>query len=103
MILRFILGILVWVGILLLQLILMAIARFFEKTSGQRTWYKLYILPIALFSIAALSYLSRIIHPNNTWPDFMGDPWANMALFIATLVLYSLGSLLHEQMMAEKT
>ena len=95
---RVLFGVLTWGGIIVLQFMLLVIARFFEQTSGQHTGYRLYLLPIVLTGIGATRYLLRIpaVSP---WPDFVGDPMANILLFAAGLMLMALGNFLHEKMM----
>lgn len=98
--LRIILGIIIWGGIVALQVILMAIARFFERTSRQQTWYKLYLIPVLFTCVGAGHYLNRIF-VSTRHPDFAGDP-ATDILFLATgLLLIVLGNLLHEKMIGE--
>ncbi len=98
--LRIILGVIIWGGIVALQVILLAIARFFERTSQQRTWYKLYLIPVLFTCVGAGYYLSRIV-VSTRHPDFAGDPAMDI-LFLATgLLLIVLGNLLHEKMIGE--
>ncbi|MBN1921836.1 MAG: hypothetical protein JW892_11360 [Anaerolineae bacterium] len=103
MILRLLLAIIGWCGILVLQLFLMGIARFFERSSKSRTFYHLYLIPIALTALGALIYWIRILFaetgPGLAWPDFTGDPLANGFLFIAGIMLFVLSSILHDQML----
>lgn len=97
---RIILGIIIWGGIVALQVILLTIARFFERTSRQQTWYKLYLIPILFTCVGAGYYLSRI-SISGRHPDFAGDP-ATDVLFLATgLLLIVLGNLLHEKMIGD--
>ena len=98
MILRLLLAIIGWCGILLLQLILMGIARFFERSSDSPTHYRLYSIPILLTTLGALIYVIRIPFAT-AWPDFTGDPLANGFLCLAGIVLVLLSSLLHDQML----
>jgi hypothetical protein len=99
--LRIILGSLIWIGIIALQIILLTIARFFERTSQLQTWYRLYLVPILFTAIAAVRYLSHIF-THNAQPDFAGDPIANVLLLFAGLLLIGLGNLLYEKMMGER-
>lgn len=99
--LRIILGSLIWVGIIALQIILLTIAHFFERTSQLKTWYQLYLLPILFTAVAAIRYISRIF-THDAPPDFSGDPIANILLLLAGLLLIGLGNLLHEKMMGER-
>ncbi len=99
--LRIILGSLIWIGIVALQIILLTIARFFERTSQQQTWYQLYMIPILFTAVAAVRYVSRIF-THNAQPDFAGDPVADVLLLFAGLLLIGLGNLLYEKMMGER-
>ena len=100
MILRLVLASLWMMGILLLQATLMGIARFFERTSGRPTWYRVYLLNMLITAVAAGRYIFRI-PKTRAWPDFVGDPIANILFFVAGLLLFILGSLLYECMMGE--
>lgn len=97
-----ILGIIIWVGILMLQIVVMSIARFFERTSGQRTYHQLYFIPILLTGVSAFRYLWRVFWVDDRWPDFVGDPVANILMFVAGLLLIGLSNALHEKMMGGK-
>ncbi len=99
--LRIILGSLIWIGVITLQVILLTIARFFERTSQQQTWYQVYLIPILFTAIAAIRYLNRIF-THHAPPDFAGDPLADVLLLSAGLLLIGLGNLLHEKMMGER-
>ncbi len=82
---------------MLLQALLMQIARFFERTSGRRTGYRLYLVSMLLTLTAAARYLWRI--PNEpSWPDFTGDPPANLMLFAAGILLIALLTILYDRM-----
>ncbi len=100
--LRIILGSLIWVGIIALQIILLAIAHFFERTSQQQTWYQLYLIPILFTGVGAVRYLSRIF-TRDSQPDFVGDPVADVLFFFAGLLLIGLGNLLYEKMIGERS
>ena len=93
-------NIIIWGGIVTLQVILLAIARFFERTSQQQTRYQLYLIPILFTCVGAIRYLHRIF-TSTQLPDLAGDPVADI-LFLATgLLLTMLGNLLHEKMIGE--
>ncbi len=98
MILRLLLAIIGWCGVLLLQALLMGIARFFERSSNSRTFYRLYLIPIILTALGALIYWIRIPFVE-TWPDITGDPLANVLLLAAGIMLFVLTSSLHDQML----
>lgn len=99
--LRIIMGSLIWIGIIALQVILLTIAQFFERTSQQQTWYQLYLIPILFTAVGAIRYMSRIF-THHSQPDFAGDPLADVLLLVAGLLLIGLGNLLYEKMMGER-
>jgi hypothetical protein len=99
MALNFMFAVLICIGIILLQVILMGIARFFERTSGQATRYQLYLASIALTIFSSIRYLLRIPNTGDSWPDFVGDPWANVSMFIAGIMIIVLSNSLYERMM----
>ncbi|MGC9396806.1 MAG: hypothetical protein ACP5J4_18330 [Anaerolineae bacterium] len=99
--LRIILGSFIWIGIIALQIILLTIAHFFERTSQQQTWYQLYLIPILFTGVGAVRYLRRI--PTlKAQPDFAGDPISDILLLFSGLLLIGLGNLLYERMMGER-
>ena len=87
-----------WISILVLQITLLYIARFFQHSSGKKTWYSLYWIPIGLTFIGAGRYLLKL-YTLGPGPDFTGDPVANLCLFCAGILLIGLGGQLYEQMM----
>ncbi|MBN2393816.1 MAG: hypothetical protein JXR84_23995 [Anaerolineae bacterium] len=99
--LRIILGSLIWIGITGLQIILLAIAHFFERTSQQQTWYQLYLIPILFTIVGAARYLGRIF-THDAQPDFAGDPISDILFLFSGLLLIGLGNLLYERMMGER-
>lgn len=99
--LRIILGSLIWMGIIALQIILLTIAHFFERTSQQQTWYQLYLIPILFTGVGAVRYFGRILAQTSP-PDFSGDPVADILFLCAGLMLIGLGNLLYEKMMGER-
>ncbi|MFN2109973.1 MAG: hypothetical protein ACK2UI_09950 [Anaerolineae bacterium] len=99
--LRIVLGSLIWIGIIALQIILLAIAHFFERTSQQQTWYQLYLIPILFTGVGAVRYLVRIF-THEAQPDFAGDPVADVLFLFSGLLLIGLGNLLYEKMMGER-
>jgi len=58
-----------WFALSALLLFLLAIARFYQKFSGEKTYYHWFIMPIVLYGIGAVRYASidRIAH------DVMAD------------------------------
>jgi hypothetical protein len=97
--LRILLALVGWTGALLLQILLMRIAQFFEQNSGQRTGYQLYLIPIVLTAYGAGRYIWHIAQGPAYFPDFTGDPTANVLLGIGGICLILLGGHLYEAMM----
>ncbi len=96
--LRLLLAILAWLGILTLQVVVMAIARFFQRSAHRVTWYPVYLLAMLLTTVGMWRYILRI--PQATpWLDFTGDPLANLLLCAAGLLLLGLGNHLQELML----
>jgi len=60
----------IWVVVCLLLLFLFAIAKFYEEKSGQRSYYQLFLIPVALFAFAAARYA---MVGSNIVGDFWGD------------------------------
>ncbi len=101
MIARFILALVAWIGIAALQVVLMRIARFFERNSGKRSWHRAHLLPLVLNATGAGSYLLHIIKEPpalQACPDFIGDPQANLCLFLGGISLILLGARLRDEM-----
>jgi hypothetical protein len=88
-------------GTVALQIILLAIAHFFERTSQQQTRYWLYLIPILFTSVGAARYLIHIF-THDAQPDFAGDPVSDVLFLFAGLLLIGLGNLLYEKMMGER-
>ncbi|MBN1262184.1 MAG: hypothetical protein JXB35_16015 [Anaerolineae bacterium] len=97
MIIRVLLAIIAWGGIITLELVLMEIARFFEQSSGEKTRYRLYLIPVLLTFTGTLIYLWRLLQ-GFEGPNFTGNPAANVCLFVAGLWIFLLGSHLQDQM-----
>ncbi len=94
------LAIISWLGILALQFILMNIAIFFEKNSGENTWYRGYLAPMILSAFGAGRYATHLASKESHL-NFDGDPWANLALFFAGIILIFLSIHLYEVMMGD--
>jgi hypothetical protein len=78
-----VLNLYVWVVLCALMVVLYRIARFFQKTSGRRSHYQLFLVPIALLLIGGLRYASLGI--------FVGDPGGDLLMVIGGLSLIGLG------------
>jgi len=75
------------------------IARFYERTSGEVTYYQAYGIPIGLTLLAFGIYLPRIARPQAPWLDFVGQPVASIAMLLAGIILITLNNRLYNQMM----
>ncbi len=69
-----------WGGIVITLLFLFLIARFYEKKSGQKSYYQFFLLPLVLFLLSAIRYLFST-------DEFVGDVTGDTLLFSAGLVL----------------
>ncbi len=98
---RLILGLLIWGGIVALQVVLMAIGRFFARASQQRTGHRLYLIPILFTAIGAGYYLSRLGVPTRH-PDFAGIPLLDILFLVSGTLLIVLGNLLYDKMIGER-
>lgn len=72
-----------WGGVGFLVILLYRIAHFYQVTAGERSHYRWFLLPAALFALAAARY---------AWlADFAGDPWGDGLLALAGGSLLLLG------------
>lgn len=79
-----------WFCIAFLVFILALIARFYESSSGETTYYRLYVIPVLALGIAAARYASL-----NRWGgDWLGDSLS----FIGGTTLLGLCLFLYRQM-----
>lgn len=71
-----------WFALSALLLFLLAIARFYQKFSGERTYFHWFIMPIVLYGIGAVRYASidRIAH------DVLADGMLGAAGVIAIVL-----------------
>lgn len=79
-----------WFAFALLIFILALIARFYETSSGNPTYYRLYVIPVLALGAASARYVSI-----NQWGhDWLGDTLS----FIGGSVLLGLCLYLYQQM-----
>lgn len=71
----------IWFSLAILLLILLLIARFYEKFSRKRTQFRLFILPLVLFGMAAVRYAAG----NPASGDSLGDVLSALAGVILIL------------------
>ena len=86
-----ILTIYTWLVIGGLLFFLFAIARFYEKKSGQRSFYPVFGGAIVLFMAAMIRYLF-------VTPLIIGDVWGDLLRFIGSLLVGGFGLLLLKRM-----
>jgi len=84
-----------WLGISALLFFLFLIARFFERKSSRKTFYLVFLVPIALFLISALRFFAV--------GDFVGDAWGDLARVMGGLLVCGLGYFLLHLMTGGQT
>lgn len=74
-----------WIAVSLLIFCLLLIARFYQEKSRQKSYYQIYLLPIALFVVTGFYY---------TWqsPQMAGVQWADILRFLAGITLVTAGN-----------
>lgn len=86
-----ILTVIFWGIVAALLIIVFAIARFYQATSGQPSHYRLFIAPLTLLGAGALRYALL--------GDFMGDALGDALMLSGSLVLIVLAARLVQLMM----
>ena len=76
-----------WIVAVAIVLFLFLIARFFQRKSGQRSYFQLFIIPTVLFLLAGARYAFFE-------DSYVGDPMADSLLFGAGVTTIALGSYL---------
>jgi len=71
-----------WFGLVALIFFMALIARFYERLSGQRTYYQFFIAPMLAFTVATVRFTSL--------DEITGDDWGDGALVIGGLILAAL-------------
>jgi hypothetical protein len=84
-----------WGVVAVLLIFQLLIARFYEKKSGQRSYYPFFLIPVLLFLIAAARYAFWV-------GDLAGDVWGDSLLFVGGGILATLSALLFRLMMGGK-
>ncbi len=80
-----------WFPLATVIAILLLIGRFYQQFSGERTYYRGYLIPLVLFGLALVRYASVEM--------VAGDPLADTLAAAAGLVLLGLTLLLYHVMM----
>ncbi len=73
----------IWIAVCALMIILYRIARFYQKTSGRRSYYQLFSVPIVLLLAGGLRYVWLSI--------FVGDTLGDLLMVLGGLCLIGLG------------
>lgn len=84
----------VWFPLTVLLFIMLLIARFYQKFSGERTYFRFFVIPMILFGIASVRYAG--VETINS------DPMADLALISGGLTLSALSILLYWRMIVQK-
>jgi hypothetical protein len=77
----------IWFPLAALLFLLLLIARFYEKFSGEQTYFKLFTLPIVLFGAATVRYASINRMAGDVWGDTIMAA-GGVILMVACLFLY---------------
>lgn len=83
-----------WFPLAAILLFMLLIGRFYQKFSGERTYYWLYTVPIVLFGAVIVRFASAGI--------ILGDILGDAIAFVAGLFLLFLSILLYRLMMSSK-
>ncbi len=84
-----------WGVVAVLLVFQFLIARFYEKKSGQRSWYALFLIPVPVLLVAAARYAFCT-------GDLAGDTWGDSLLSIGGGILVILNVFLYQLMMGDK-
>jgi len=79
-----------WTATAIIAFILFLIARFYERKSGERSYYQLFLLPSLSFLLAAWRYLLV----NEPWGDTVGDGALTVGGFSLIFLSYFLARLM---------
>jgi len=83
-----------WFPLAALLLFTILIARFFEKFSGEKTYFRLFLIPVVLFGAGSVRYAGT--------EHIGGDPFADIMMGIAGLMLLILSSRLYWLMIVRR-
>jgi hypothetical protein len=82
-----------WFPLAALLMFVALIARFYEKFSGKRTFFRFYLVALVLFGGAAVRYAGA--------GKLAGDPLGDVLLGLGGIVLLLLGGHLYRMMLAQ--
>jgi uncharacterized membrane protein len=92
----FFLSLYTWCAVCLLVLALYKIAQFYEKKSGQRSYYHAFLVAVVFFIIAAILYVPLA-------PAITGGTWGDITRFLGGGIVSVFGLLLLRLMMGGRT
>jgi hypothetical protein len=77
-----------WILVAALSFFLFLIGRFYEIRFGRKSRYQLFLVPLALFTVAAI-WDAFFANDNTGHPllDFVGDVWPDLVFLLAGLAL----------------
>lgn len=82
-----------WFPLALILFILLLIARFYQKSSGERTFFRVLIVPIIAFGFAGVRYAAN--------DQIVGDGLADAALVVAGLTLTGMSLMMYWHMIVQ--
>jgi hypothetical protein len=85
----------IWAIVGALIVVLNRISRFYQITSGRRSYYQLFWVPLVLLSVGAIRYAVTGV--------FVGDPAGDILMLIGGLTLISLCTYLLRLMTGSRT
>ena len=83
-----------WFPLAALLFFLLLIARFYQKFSGERTFFRFFLVPVVLFGGAVVRYASI--------DQVIGDPVGDLLLAVAGVVLVGLCFTLYRLMIVQQ-
>ena len=91
-----VLNLYIWLVICILLWFLFAIARFYEKKSGRRSFYMIFLVAAVLFALGAFRYLFFM-------PAVVGDLWGDLLRFSGALIVSGFGFFLLKLMTGRRS
>jgi hypothetical protein len=85
----------IWAAVGALIVILNRVARFYQITSGRRSYYQLFVLPLVLMGLGALRYAGQAV--------LVGDALGDLLMLAGGLLLFGLGYYLFRLMTGSRT
>ena len=84
-----------WGVVCILLYFLFAIARFYERKSGRRSFFLAFFAPMALFALAAIRYVFIA-------PAIVGDVWGDIMRLVGGITLGGFGFFLLRLMIGNR-